>query len=123
VAWDEHTCWSLTCGICGDGWRGELPHFASREDASAYAAATGWDVTGERMVCPDCAEVTACAAAGHRWGSWTPAGPFPYRTSGGTWQGRVRHCVTCSAADWDPPIGGNRSGDRRGAETSDDHVA
>jgi hypothetical protein len=105
VAWAEQICWSVVCDVCGDGWRGEAPHFASREDGEVSAKADGWAVAGERIVCPECLHVQECALTGHDWGGWTAAGPFP-RRAGGTWHGRVRHCRVCSAADWDPPVHG-----------------
>jgi hypothetical protein len=99
------TCLALTCDVCGDGWAGldGEPHFATVTDATRYATALGWVVTPARAVCPQCMQVEVCGLAGHSWGRWAPAGPFP-SAAGGTWQGRVRHCLACSAAEWDPPL-------------------
>lgn len=94
------TCWTITCDACGDGWLGEAPHFRRRDFAVDLARKDGWAVDGE-IRCPSCLIARACSMAGHRWGAWAPAGPFP-RADGTTWQGDVRHCRVCSSAEWDP---------------------
>lgn len=98
------TCLTVTCDRCGDGWT-DLdcePHFATSADAAAYATDHGWSVSGHDALCPTCLDVAGCARTGHRWGRWTPAGPFPSR-DGGVWTGRVRYCGECTFAEWDPP--------------------
>jgi hypothetical protein len=108
-------CVVLACDICGDGWADldSEPHFANRAAASKYATAAGWILTGARAECVECTQVEVCALAGHSWGRWTPAGPFP-SADGGTWHGRVRHCRICTSAEWDPPV--RRHGSRHGQE-------
>ena len=109
------TCDTLTCDVCADGWA-ELdvePHFPSGAVAKRYAAANGWVVTAVRAVCPACLPVEACATGGHLWRPWTRAGPFP-SSSGGSWEGRVRHCRNCSSAEWDPPVRRRDLGDQTG---------
>ena len=97
-------CVLLTCDVCGDGWADldAEPHFPDRASATRYAVHAGWIVTPRRAVCSDCTGVEVCGLAGHRWGGWTPAGPFP-SAGGGTWEGRVRYCRGCSSGQWDPP--------------------
>jgi hypothetical protein len=106
MTWHRHHCWSLTCDICNDGWDGldGEPHFATRDDLEQYAKKAGWALTPLRAVCPECTPGELCALAGHSWGAWFTAGPFPTST-GGAWSGRVRYCKVCSAGDWDPPLG------------------
>ena len=99
---DRVTCWTLTCDACGDGWQGEAPHLPTKAAAAEFAASAGW-LLREEAVCPECRSTRACAEAGHRWGNWAHAGPFP-SGRGGTWLGRVRHCMICTAADWDPAV-------------------
>ena len=98
------TCVALTCDRCGDGWADldAEPHFGTRAEATRYATGAGWAVTHDRAVCPDCIPVELCGLAGHRWGPWTPVGPFP--DSGGVArESRARYCRGCTYADWDPP--------------------
>lgn len=101
----RHMCWSMACDICGDGWtdRRGHPHFESRDAVESAARSEGWVVTPEQQVCGGCLAGVACALVGHDWGPWTDAGPFPSKR-GGSWEGSVRHCRTCSAGEWDPPI-------------------
>lgn len=105
MAMRQVRCWTLVCDVCADGWTSDAgqPHFETRQEAKAHAVAGGWVVTPTRALCRECTESEVCAMAGHRWGRWTAAGPFPSR-GGGAWQGRVRHCTLCSVADWDPPV-------------------
>ena len=105
MTWRRATCWVLLCDRCDDGWADPagLPHFESRDDAVQHALADGWAVTTARVLCPQCALCDACSIGGHKWSSWIAAGPFP-SAAGGTWHGRVRYCLTCGVADWDPPV-------------------
>ena len=103
MGWSEQICWSVTCDLCGDGWREDQPMFASRADAEVYAFSAGWSVAGDGATCPACRKTVDCLRAGHSWGRWRPAGPFP-KAGGGTWRGRVRYCGICSSADWDPAV-------------------
>ena len=104
MPWRQVRCWTLACDVCADGWTSDAgqPHFDTRDDAEAHAVEAGWVVTKLRAVCPECQEVEVCALAGHRWGRWVVAGPFPSR-GGGTWSGQVRYCGACAVAEWDPP--------------------
>ena len=102
MGWSEQIGWSVTCDRCGDGWREDQPMFASRADAEGYVLSAGWSVAGDGATCADCRRAGDCSRAGHRWGEWSPAGPF-LTAGGGSWQGGVRHCATCSTAQWDPP--------------------
>lgn len=110
MSWKQVRCWTLTCDVCADGWTSDAgqPHFDSRDDARAHALGVGWIVTALRALCSECQEVQVCALAGHRWGRWAAAGPFPSR-GGGTWSGRVRYCGVCTVAEWDPPTRRGRS--------------
>jgi len=106
MSWDRRDCWTLLCDGCFDGWTTAAgqPHADSRDAAKAHATAAGRVVTPTRALCRECNELRMCAMAGHQWGRWTSAGPFPDRHGGNPWTGRVRHCVLCAAADWDPPV-------------------
>ncbi len=105
MGWRQVSCWVLVCDRCHDGWLDDagLPHFDSKDDAVEHARAAGWVVSANRMLCPQCAFCDVCSIGGHHWSRWTPAGPFPSACHG-TWQGRVRHCTACHAAEWDPPV-------------------
>lgn len=116
MTWRRMQCWALVCDVCLDGWNGDQgqPHFATRAAGLEVAKRAGWVIAGYRAVCPECTESQLCGIAGHQWGEWLPAGPFP-RRDGGTWRGKVRHCRECSCADWSPSVGkGERNLDQAG---------
>ncbi len=101
----QEICWTLLCDACGDGWAADFdspPHFATVQDAQAFATAAGWVIDDETATCSDCALRAACAAAGHRWSQWEP---FDAGTLTGDPRRRpqlMRECQGCAQLDWQP---------------------
>src|SRR4051794_3508128 len=109
MGWTYVRCWTLICDRCGDGWQDDAgqPHFDSEAAGLRYARDAGWTLTATGALCRQCTLCEVCSLTGHTWLTWQSAGPYP-TACGRSWTGRVRHCSTCGAADWEPPVGPGR---------------
>jgi hypothetical protein len=104
------TCVTAGCDQCGqdcfDDWDC-LPHWPTEAAALADLATQGWQVTGARLVCRDCAAVLACQTHGHQFGSRRDCGceqrisdhsARPDESCGAQW----RICQRCEHAEERP---------------------
>jgi hypothetical protein len=104
------TCVTAGCDQCGqdcfDDWD-YLPHWPTEAAALADLANQGWQITGKRLVCRDCASVLACQTHGHQFGSWRDCGckqrisdhsARPDGLCGAQW----RNCQRCEHAEERP---------------------
>jgi hypothetical protein len=90
-----HTCITLACDKCARDYDDDYTmHFDAVDTARRHAEAAGWTVTGDRILCADCAARTACTLTCHTWGPW-------FAVDQGRYGGNVRVC-TCDTADYDP---------------------
>ncbi|MBG0568078.1 hypothetical protein [Actinoplanes aureus] len=91
-----HTCVSVTCDECAEGWGEDFTvHFASEAEALSELRRDGWLVMGNKLRCPSCALHADCLATGHRHGDWEPR-----EMHGVTF--RVRFCEHCGEMNTDP---------------------
>lgn len=98
----DQPCVTLACDGCakvfGDSDDGGSWHFDSQESALKTAADCEWQVTPDRVDCPECVTKRACEAEGHDWSPWMRClcgGEMPDHQHGMTrerrWCGRD-HC-------------------------------
>lgn len=95
----EHSCVTVTCDGCGDGWSDDYGpiHFTSEDDARDWLGKNDWMVSPARVLCSGCAEDADCAVTGHQRCEWEDR----------VWEGvgfRRRHCSHCSLVEYDPPF-------------------
>lgn len=68
------TCVVIHCDQCGDSPHGPQyePHWPTESEALVAVSTQGWHVEGDgtRLLCPDCAPVLLCEAAGHEFTPW-----------------------------------------------------
>lgn len=97
MAFAEHTCFTLLCDSCGDGWEEGPWHFTSQEEALDCVRKCDWLLTAGKVLCPSCAETAVCEATGHQLTDWEDR----------VWEGaafRRRNCGHCSLIEYDPPF-------------------
>ncbi|MGH3978053.1 MAG: hypothetical protein ACRDRZ_03465 [Pseudonocardiaceae bacterium] len=122
-----HACVTAGCDQCGqacwDDWE-YRPHWDSESEALADLPGLDWQVDDgqpPRLLCPTCAAVATCEAAGHDFEGWRRcrcaqrvAGHTP--GPGGVCGERVRYCHRCSEPESRPieqalgVMGGARAG-------------
>lgn len=97
-------CFEAHCDECGEGYGGfygeedQTVHYSDRAALQKSLARSEWSLTGERLLCPQCVRVAACALVGHHWEEdWEQVDLTEYR-------GRRRECEHCSTAEYDPPV-------------------
>lgn len=70
----EQTCGTLACDGCaktfGDPDEGGSWHFDDQAAALKTAADCEWEVTVDRVLCPECVDKRTCDAEGHEWSPW-----------------------------------------------------
>jgi hypothetical protein len=102
----QHTCWSLVCDRCGEGWDDDdgTPHFDTADEAVACATVGEYALfrrRGDRILCIGCNNTAECEETGHQYGEWRDCNP------GGQYAGvtyRARYCDRCGWQDSDPPF-------------------
>jgi hypothetical protein len=89
-----------------DCWRDwdYQPHWPTQTAALAKLTTTGWQVTGARLVCPECVAVLACQTHGPEFTPWQvclcdprlPGHPVhPQGGSCGLWYRSCNRCGRC----------------------------
>ena len=69
-------CFEAHCDECGEGYGGvygeedQTVHYSDRAALQKSLARSEWSLTGERLLCPHCVRVAACALVGHHWEDW-----------------------------------------------------